>query len=418
MTAAEKLRQMAQTAEESVIEMERFSDGLLVKRLIERAAELWPRRPELIPDYRLWLGEARDLLARLPDHEATLTRVRQETFLRQVVEGVVEEGASEPEWEEADPRNTWRHETTRLLLKDLARLEGAVVDIKGRMRVASTIWQKSIGDYQDEWDEALFFIADSLTYDGLEMEPQIGLVPLAEDPKSGLWEFWLVESGERPERDPETDRWVITGETGIVLVLLPGATFTMGATKHPKGPNYDPQAQSDETPLNVLLSPFFLSKYELTQGQWLRVMQETPSNFGANHRLTRRDWAAHPVEQVDWHHCRQALARLGLALPTEAQWEYGARGGTDTPWWTGKEADGLAVAGNLSDLSYEAVFENTVKLQVLDWDDGYTAHAPVGSFLANPFGLHDTVGNVDEWCQDAYVAETLAGREGDPSRGG
>jgi formylglycine-generating enzyme required for sulfatase activity len=242
----------------------------------------------------------------------------------------------------------------------------------------------------------------------------MGLVPLEEDPDSGLWEFWVVETGERPVRDPETDRWIISAETGIVLVLLPGVTFSMGSTTDPKGPNYDPQARIEETPMEVTLAPFFLSKYELTQGQWQRMMNTTPSQWGADHSFGGEDWAEHPVERVDWHQCSEALRQRGLVLPTEAQWEYGARGGTDTPWWSGSDEGTLEGAGNLADQSRNRGFAQ--KVEVHDWDDGFVAHAPVGSFVANPYGLFDTMGNVWEWCEDPFVEDPPAAREGDGLR--
>lgn len=221
----------------------------------------------------------------------------------------------------------------------------------------------------------------------LELSPQMGLVPLREDPVSGLWEFWVVASGERPDLNRETDQWVITGETGIVLVLLPGGTFTMGAQAgDPDGPNLDPLADEDETPMEVTLAPFFLSKYELTQGQYSRVMGNNPSYLGAEHAFIGDDWGSHPVEQVDWSDSWKAMHRLGLLLPTEAQWEYGARGGTDTRWWTGTGIAELESAANLANQS-----DNP-------------SHALVGSFPANPYGLHDAIGNVSEWCQDLYVS--------------
>ena len=93
----------------------------------------------------------------------------------------------------------------------------------------------------------------------------------------------------------------------------------------------------------------------MTQGQWLRLVGKNPSgyvpgsNFGGKVVIL-----ANPVEQVSWDDCDLWLGRLGLILPTEAQWEYAARGGTTTPWWTGLGKDGLAKAANLADAFFTA----------------------------------------------------------------
>ena len=156
----------------------------------------------------------------------------------------------------------------------------------------------------------------------------------------------------------------------------------------------------------VRLSPFFLSKYELTQGQWLRFTGENPSRdtpqaYAINWNRERRPGSLlHPVEQVSWDECRLLLGRIGLELPSEAQWEYAARGGTGTPWWTGRTKESLAGAANLLDAYANENGGEATPSPELWLDDGHSVHAPVGSFRANPFGLHDVIGNVWEWCLD------------------
>ena len=105
----------------------------------------------------------------------------------------------------------------------------------------------------------------------------------------------------------------------------------------------------------------------------------------------------------------ELLPRFGLALPAEAQWEHAARAGATTPWWTGIAMESLEGAANLADLSFEWLFEEV--RQVEDWlDDGHGIHAPVGTYRANAFGLHDVAGNAWEWCRDevAIVAQPEA----------
>jgi len=326
----------------------------------------------------------------------------------------------ERRWRIGTLEERWQHEVLTYLLTDLEAFLhpvpgpdfGTVADVRQRMAFARNVKRKTIDEHAEDWKRAIRSIADRKecpAYRGLEIKPQLGLIPIGRDPESGLWEFAHLQTGEPPERDPNKGEFVITGQTGLVFVLLPGGAFQMGAERpspeRPLGtPNTDPYAMDCDGPVHrVELSPFFLSKYEMTQGQWLRVAHENPSAWYRDWKVRHPNSSflatllAHPVETVDWVSARRVLHHLGLVLPTEAQWEYGARGGTDTIWWTGNEKESLRGAGNLLDGNLSGLLPDNAGR-----NDGYQWHAPVHSFRPNPFGLHNICGNVSEWCADQF----------------
>jgi formylglycine-generating enzyme required for sulfatase activity len=201
-------------------------------------------------------------------------------------------------------------------------------------------------------------------------------------------------------------------------VLLPGGSFGLGAqARDPQASDYDPGASPDEGPVQrVELEPFFLSKYEMTQGQWRRFVGANPSkHLSGSVKAGRELGELSPVEQVSWLVASAQLARLGWKLPTEAQWEYAARGGTESPWWTGDEPASLEGAANLSD-RFARTHQAPWKSFEDELDDGNLVHAVVGSFEANGLGLHDVLGNVFEWCRDQYGEYTLPTARGDGER--
>jgi formylglycine-generating enzyme required for sulfatase activity/serine/threonine protein kinase len=333
-------------------------------------------------------------------------------------------------YEFADAQDRWWHTQLSQLVADLNAFtdEQTGLDSEGdseqngwgiakRADIARTIGERSVSgtEAQRRWSEAIDAIGTSPQYDGLMLKPQLGLLPIGADRESGLWEFWHLQSGDEPHRGAD-GKLVLTESMGVVLVLIPGGTFWMGAQKtDPAGQNYDTQAEDDEGPVHeVTLSPYFLSKYELTQSQWEHFVARNPSYYSVGSSVGKhRTTLLHPVEQVSWVDAMEVLPRLGLELPTEAQWERGARGGTDTPWSTGRERDTLIGAANLADQSAAAA--GVTWFDIKDWpelDDGWVAHAVVGSFRANAFGLHDVHGNVWEWCRDGYSSGFYAQNTG------
>ena len=160
------------------------------------------------------------------------------------------------------------------------------------MESAATIEERTIGQYWEEWNATIDAIADQEKnphYKSLKIEPKIGLIPLDRDPESKLFEFAHLQTGKIPKRNPDTGLFEITEETGLVFVLIPGDTFQMGSLpvseQNPEGSPYvvSEAIDSEFPPHSVTLDPFFLSKYEMTQGQWFRVTGKNPSHYCSTH---------------------------------------------------------------------------------------------------------------------------------------
>jgi serine/threonine protein kinase/formylglycine-generating enzyme required for sulfatase activity len=386
--------------------------------LTAEADTLWPPHPLHIEAYERWIVRARALLADLPLHESRL-RVLEAKALppgEGAVEGADDQG---PRFAENASEARWWHANLTKLTSSLRTLQtGLLADaeaapqgeggwsIPRRLAFARTLHiETSEGEpHQGAWREAIEAIRSSTRYGGLDLPPQVGLVPMGEDPHTGLWEFWHLATGARPERDGE-GRLVLTEETGLVLVLIPEGRYWMGATTDEGAArNHDPYARvHEEPPHEVHISSFFLSKYELTQAQWLHFAGENPSRYQPPSELVAN--LTHPVENVSWSDCMREFGRMGLALPSEAQWEYGCRAGSDTIWWTGDERESLRnpLAANFADLTARKA--GALWKELDDWpeyEDGWILHAPVGTYAGNPFGLHDVHGNVWEWVLDGF----------------
>ena len=161
------------------------------------------------------------------------------------------------------------------------------------------------------------------------------------------------------------------------MVKVAGGTFQMGATVEQWDDAYD----SEKPVHSVTLSDFYIGETEVTQGLWEAVMGSTPCFFSSN--------SQRPVESVSWDDCQTFIQTLNtltgqsFRLPTEAEWEFAARG------------------GNLSH-GFKYAMSNTIG--DVAWYTGNSSGVthPVATKAPNELGLYDMSGNVWEWCQDWY----------------
>ncbi|MCB9882507.1 MAG: SUMF1/EgtB/PvdO family nonheme iron enzyme [Planctomycetes bacterium] len=394
----------AARAQRHLEDYRRMADVHLVRDLVSEAdVDLWPAWPERREALRSWLARCDRLLERLPLHREHLASL--------------EAGTLRNDQPLAEHERAWQRETLSGLVTNLQELEAGTLraSIERRLTMIDALESVQRHAPATAWAEARRSIADPdecPQYRGLELgKSQTGLVPLGRNPRTGLWEFWHVQSGQRPSW--REGRVHLTESDGMVLVLLPGGRTRLGTRKAPEGgragPYVDPWARHSETPTyEVDLAPFFLSRFECTQAQWRRWTGENPSKIQRSINGWRMDASdLHPVEHVTWEQAHEALRQMGLCLPTEAQWEYACRAGTDSPFSTGYDVDGLFAHGtNLADEASKAHFRRGWGYDEHQ-DDGNVLHAKVGSYRSNPFGLFDMHGNVSEWCQDLFGQQEL-----------
>ena len=190
----------------------------------------------------------------------------------------------------------------------------------------------------------------------------------------------INDSVENPDDNQEPDnpnvRTFTVNGVSFDMIRVEGGTFTMGAS-----PEEDEDAYYDEYPPHtVTLSTFFIGETEVSQALWVAVMGNNPSNWVGDNL---------PVDNVSWKMAKDFIAKLNqltgdnFSLPTEAEWEYAARGGS---------------------LSHGYRYSGSNDIDSVAWYDensGNQTHA-IKTKMPNELGLYDMSGNVWEWCNDRF----------------
>ena len=214
--------------------------------------------------------------------------------------------------------------------------------------------------------------------------------------RATIYREWPFDSRETERRQQETARTLgVAAEKGldlgggvtVKLVLIPAGEFLMGAKS----------AYEDGAPVHRvrITRPFYVSATEVTQQQYVAVMGRISAIFKGDNN---------PAERASWHSagefCKKLSARAGVEvrLPTEAEWEYACRAGTETRYYFGSDPKALDAYGWAAQNS-----------------GGRTQ--PAGQKKPNAWGLYDMYGNLAEWCSDWYAADYYGNSPVDDPRG-
>ena len=190
------------------------------------------------------------------------------------------------------------------------------------------------------------------------------------------------------------------GGQGPEMVVLAHGSFRMGDIQNKGG--------IDERPVHrvAIAAPFAIGVREVSRAEWALQFGET--NTSSDSQLPVTDVSRGKIEAyLDW---LSSATGERYRLPSEAQWEFAARAGSEALYGASDQQQDLCTYANVADITMEATFERWVSVSC---DDGYVRLAPTGSFAANAFGLFDTIGNASEWMADCWHGSY----EGAPSDG-
>ena len=268
--------------------------------------------------------------------------------------------------------------TQHIVSNQIVKFSGKVVDIKGQPVIGAVVEETGTKNISVTDIDGNFIIkakSSSITVTVTFLGCVPKQVKLTEGTKE---EITLIEESykNQPSLSASTVTIPVKDGVSIEMIKVEAGTFMMGATPEMEFPD------DDEKPVHqvTLTNDYYIGKYEVTQALWQTVMESNPSSFKGNNL---------PVEQVSWNDCQEFIGKLNsitgrkFRLPTEAEWEYAARGG--------KKSRGYQYSGssNISDVAW------------YNGNSGSKTHL-VGTKQANELGLYDMCGNVLEWCQNWY----------------
>ena len=268
--------------------------------------------------------------------------------------------------------------TQHIVSNQIVKFSGKVVDINGQPVIGAVVEETGTKNISVTDIDGNFIIkakSSSITVTVTFLGCVPKQVKLTEGTKE---EITLIEESykNQPSLSASTVTIPVKDGVSIEMIKVEAGTFMMGATPEMEIPD------DDEKPVHqvTLTNDYYIGKYEVTQALWQTVMESNPSSFKGNNL---------PVEQVSWNDCQEFIGKLNsitgrkFRLPTEAEWEYAARGG--------KKSRGYQYSGssNISDVAW------------YNGNSGSKTHL-VGTKQANELGLYDMCGNVLEWCQNWY----------------
>ncbi len=198
-----------------------------------------------------------------------------------------------------------------------------------------------------------------------------------------------VVLAEPPYKEPST---------GMDFVFVKGGCYQMGDSVGDGDPNERPVHEA-------CVSDFSIGKLEVTNQQFRQFSPQHNSGKSQGATLNEDN---QPVVNVSWEDAVAFAKWLSqksgqtFRLPTEAEWEYAARAGSNQSHFWGNDPDQACKYANVADITAKKVW---AKWTTFACDDGFAVSAPVGSFIPNNFGLYDVLGNAWEWCEDVYNSE-------------